>query len=102
MVKPGVRHPNDLFVRSGRLPSEWCPGCGIGIAVNTFLQTVQKLGFGPERITLVSSGIGCTGKVASYLKFKTVDAPVGQAIEAAVRQRREDPGAKIVLFLNDK
>jgi len=36
-VLPGVRHPLEKYLRTDRLPHIWCSGCGLGIALSSFL-----------------------------------------------------------------
>ena len=33
---PIVENPTEKYLRSERMPSIWCPGCGIGTSVNCF------------------------------------------------------------------
>jgi 2-oxoglutarate ferredoxin oxidoreductase subunit beta len=101
MTKSDVHHPVDPFIRLNRLPSEWCPGCGIGIVVNTFLQAMKKIGVVTEKVSLVSSGIGCTGKVATYLKLDAAEAETGKVFALSTEKKAAFPEKKIVLFLND-
>ncbi|MCG3218274.1 MAG: 2-oxoacid:ferredoxin oxidoreductase subunit beta, partial [Candidatus Heimdallarchaeota archaeon] len=37
-----LHHPLDEFVRLERMPTIWCPGCGIGIALNAFLRSLKR------------------------------------------------------------
>lgn len=94
-------NPIEPFIRQDMMPSVWCPGCGIGVVVNTFLQTVQRLKFTEGDICLVSSGISCTGKIADYLTFKRVDAAKKDVFKAALDIKRKNKDLKVVVFAND-
>jgi 2-oxoglutarate ferredoxin oxidoreductase subunit beta len=55
----------ERYLRQDRLPHIWCPGCGIGIAVDCFLRAIDRAHIDPDKLSLVS-GIGCAGRVAGY------------------------------------
>jgi len=101
MSKKEDQNPIDSLLHSDLMPSIWCPGCGIGIVVNTFLQTVKKLNIDPDKICVVSSGLGCTGKIPEYLKFKRLDIADGNMFHSAAALKLKNPDLKIVIFLND-
>ena len=61
-------NPVDKYLRTERMPSIWCPGCGIGTTVNCFARALDGSGFDLDKVAIVS-GIGCTGRVAGYLKL---------------------------------
>ena len=56
------------LIRTERLPHIWCPGCGIGIAMGAFIRAVESTRIDPDLISVVS-GIGCTARVAGYLRL---------------------------------
>ncbi len=97
----GDSHPVTPFIRTDVLPPYLCSGCGIGIVVNTFLQAARKTELDTDRLCAVSSGIGCTGKVAGQFDFKVYDATDGNAIVFAAKLAVEEPDRKVVIFLND-
>ncbi len=104
MNKTGItkkRHPVDPLLRTDSIPSGWCSGCGIGMVVNTFVQTVNKMDIDAEKIHVVSSGIGCTGKVDHYLSFKSDKITDSNVITYAADLAAKKPDTKVVLFLND-
>lgn len=93
-------HPSDSLLCADATPSVWCPGCGIGTVVSTFVETLEKINADLDKIC-VSSGIGCTGKVANYLKLNCCNASDGNAIKSAVKFKLKNTGIKVVIFLND-
>ena len=95
------QHPVDPLLHTDSIPSGWCSGCGIGIVVNTFVQAVNKMDIDAEKIHVVSSGIGCTGKVDQYLSFKSYKMTDGNVIAYATDLAVKKPDIKVVLFLND-
>jgi 2-oxoglutarate ferredoxin oxidoreductase subunit beta len=104
MNKTGVaeeRHPVDPLLHTDAMPSVWCSGCGIGMVVNTFVQAVNKMDIDAETIHVVSSGIGCTGKVDQHLSFKSDKITDHNVIAYAADLAAKKPDKKVVLFLND-
>jgi 2-oxoglutarate ferredoxin oxidoreductase subunit beta len=82
------------------MPSVWCPGCGIGTVVHTFVQAIKEMHIDSEALQIVS-GIGCSGKIAEYLNFKSHRARDGNAVEYAARVADDDPESKVVVFTNN-
>jgi 2-oxoglutarate ferredoxin oxidoreductase subunit beta len=44
----------------------WCPGCGDFAVLRSLQEACARLDLAPHRVVLVS-GIGCSGKIASYM-----------------------------------
>jgi 2-oxoglutarate ferredoxin oxidoreductase subunit beta len=71
----------DLF------PTIWCPGCGIGTIMIQLAMVLDEMGL-DETNTIIVTGIGCTGRMGSYLKHESVytlhgrTLPVAEAIKA--------------------
>ena len=61
-------HPVAPFLRMDRIPHIWCPTCGIGTAVKCFASALEESKVDLDK-TCVVSGIGCTGRVAGYMKL---------------------------------
>jgi 2-oxoglutarate ferredoxin oxidoreductase subunit beta len=95
------KHPVDPLLQTDSIPSVWCPGCGIGMAVNTFIQAVNTMDIDAKNIHVFSSGIGCTGKVDQYLNFKSDKITDSNVINYAADLAAKKPYKKVVLFLND-
>src|SRR5579864_7032304 len=82
MSAPNVVNPVEPFLRSDRMPHIWCPGCGIGTTVNCFTRALIDSKVDLDRLALIS-GIGCTGRVAGYVKLDSFHTPHGRAIPFA-------------------
>jgi 2-oxoglutarate/2-oxoacid ferredoxin oxidoreductase subunit beta len=67
-MSDAVPNPSEQFLRSDRLPSIWCPGCGIGTTVNCFTRALIESEVNLDKVSIVS-GIGCSGRVAGYLNL---------------------------------
>jgi len=88
------------YLRQDRLPHIWCAGCGIGPALNCFLRAIDKSGLDPDKISVVS-GIGCSGRVAGYVKLDSFHTTHGRAIPFATGLRLANPDLKAVVFSGD-
>ena len=92
--------PHEDLVRSDRLPHIWCPECGIGTAVSCFTAAMTRLNLDPDRVAIVS-GIGCSGRVAGYLKLDSFHTTHGRAIPFATGLKMGNPKLKVVVFSGD-
>ncbi len=92
--------PHENLVRSERLPHIWCPECGIGTAVSCFTAAMTRMNLDPDRVAIVS-GIGCTGRVAGYLKLDSFHTTHGRAIPFATGLKMANPKLKVVVFSGD-
>lgn len=95
-----VSHPQDYLLREDRIPHIWCPGCGIGIAMHAFLGAVTKSGI-PLNDFAVVSGIGCTGRVAGYVKLDSFHTTHGRALPFATGLKLANPKLKVIVFSGD-
>jgi len=94
------RHPMDEYLRVDRLPHIWCPGCGLGLILNTLLRSLDKSGLDMDK-TIIVSGIGCTGRAAGYVKLDSFHVTHGRALPFATGLKLANPGLKIVVFSGD-
>ena len=97
-------HPMDELLRGERLPHIWCQGCGLGTALTTFIGALQWLeknrGWDLDKVVVVS-GIGCTGRVAGYVRLDSFHTTHGRAIPFATGLKLANPGLKVIVFSGD-
>jgi 2-oxoglutarate ferredoxin oxidoreductase subunit beta len=93
-------HPDDRYLKPGRIPHIWCPGCGLGIVLSAFIKAMDSLEI-PIDETAVVSGIGCTGRVAGYLNMDTYHTTHGRAIPFATGLKLAKPDMNVVVFSGD-
>ncbi len=93
-------HPMDEMVREDRLPHIWCPGCGLGISLACFINALKKSNLDLDKVAVVS-GIGCTGRVAGYIKLDPFHTPHGRAIPFATGLKLAKPELTVVVFSGD-
>jgi 2-oxoglutarate ferredoxin oxidoreductase subunit beta len=89
-IEKEKRHPMDNLLRMDRIPHIWCPGCGIGNAVSAFAEALDKLEYDLDKVCVVS-GIGCTGRVAGYIKVDSFHTTHGRAIPFATGIKLSNP-----------
>jgi len=88
------------FLRSERIPHIWCPGCGIGTTVNCFAHALLDSKRNLENVAVVS-GIGCTGRVAGYVKLDSFHTTHGRAIPFATGLKLANPKLEVVVYSGD-
>jgi len=93
-------NPMEGFLRMDRIPHIWCPGCGIGTVVTSFADALKKSKFDLDDVAVVS-GIGCTGRVAGYVKLDSFHSTHGRAIPFATGLKLANPDLKVVVFSGD-
>lgn len=94
------RNPMEQFLRMDRIPHIWCPGCGIGTVVTSFAYALQKSQIDLNKVAVVS-GIGCTGRVAGYVKLDSFHTTHGRAVPFATGLKLANPELKVVVFSGD-
>ncbi|HPB32826.1 MAG TPA: thiamine pyrophosphate-dependent enzyme [Candidatus Sumerlaeota bacterium] len=100
MTTAQIQNPLEKYLRMERIPHIWCPGCGIGTALNCFIRTLDDTGVAPDKICVVS-GIGCSGRVAGYLNLDTFHTTHGRAIPFATGLKLANPDLKVIVFSGD-
>ncbi len=101
---PQYAHPVDDLLRTERLPHVWCPGCGIGIVLHSFLRAVkalEKQGVIDRKQLVFISGIGCTGRAAGYVRLDGAHTPHGRPIAYAYGVKLANPKLIPVVFSGD-
>ena len=93
-------NPVEQFLRMERMPHIWCPGCGIGTTVNCFARAIEQCGIDLDKLIIVS-GIGCTGRVAGYLKLDSYHTTHGRAIPFATGLKLANPELQVVVYSGD-
>ena len=93
-------HPLDKYLRADRIPHIWCPGCGLGTALNCFLQALEETEIDLKNLAVVS-GIGCAGRVAGYINVDSYHTTHGRAIPFATGLKLANPKLKVVVFSGD-
>lgn len=94
------RHPIAPFIRMDRMPHIWCPTCGIGTVVKCYASALVQAGADLDKVVVVS-GIGCTGRVAGYVKLDSFHSTHGRAIPFATGLKMGRPELQVTVFSGD-
>ncbi len=90
----------DKYLRKEMLPTMFCPGCGIGSALQYTLRAIDDLGLDQDEIVWVS-GIGCSSRVPGYVNFDGLHTTHGRALAFATGIKLANPDLKIIAFMGD-
>ncbi len=93
-------HPMDSLLRTERIPHIWCPGCGIGTVFSAVLAAIKNTGWDPNSIAMVS-GIGCTGRMAGYIRLDSFHTTHGRALPFATGLKLAKPETKVIVVSGD-
>jgi 2-oxoglutarate ferredoxin oxidoreductase subunit beta len=88
------------LLKMHRYPHTWCPGCGIGAVMKNVTMALSELGWNHQN-TAVVSGIGCSGRMASYMNFDAVHTPHGRALTAAETIKTVRPDLNVIVLSGD-
>ena len=95
-----IPHPQDELLRTDRIPHIWCTGCGIGTVFSCILSAIQKSDYPLNNIAMVS-GIGCTGRMAGYIKLDSYHTTHGRAIPFATGLKLAKPDGAVLVASGD-
>jgi 2-oxoglutarate ferredoxin oxidoreductase subunit beta len=90
----------DPYIRSGKLPHIWCPGCTYGIVFKSLLRAVESMQIPKDDIALVS-GIGCASRLPGYVDWNTLHTAHGRAIPFATGLKMARPDKKVLVVSGD-
>jgi len=80
-------HPLDKHLRLERIPTLYCPGCGLGIALGALLRALDKRisegAINPDKVLWVG-GIGCSSRMVFYVNYDAAHVIHGRAIPFAL------------------
>jgi len=88
------------YLRMDRIPHIWCPTCGIGIVVKCFATALGRTKVDLDKVA-ICSGIGCTGRVAGYMKLDAFHTTHGRAIPFATGIKLGRPELLVTVFSGD-
>jgi len=88
------------YFRTERLPHIWCPGCGLGTAIQALVRAMENSRIDLNTVAIVS-GIGCTGRAAGYLNFDSFHVLHGRAIPFAVGLKLANPKLNLIVLSGD-
>ncbi|MFA6789861.1 MAG: 2-oxoglutarate ferredoxin oxidoreductase subunit beta [Arcobacteraceae bacterium] len=90
----------DEYLRTKKMPTLWCWGCGDGVILKAFIRAIDKLGWNMDDVCVVS-GIGCSGRFSSYINCNTVHTTHGRTIAYATGIKLANPDKKVFCITGD-
>jgi 2-oxoglutarate ferredoxin oxidoreductase subunit beta len=100
VMETPVLNPVEEILRKDRIPTIWCPGCGIGTSVNSFAMALLASGIDLKKASVVS-GIGCSGRVSGYLQLDSFHTTHGRAIPFATGLKLANPELTVIVYSGD-
>lgn len=97
-LKPVVNY--NEYLRNDKMPTLWCSGCGDGLVMKALIRAVDELGWDKDSVAVVS-GIGCSGRMSSYLDFNTLHTPHGRTLPFATGLKLAKPDAHVIIIAGD-
>ena len=90
----------EKWLRPGKLPHIWCPGCGHGIVMKGLIRAFETLQLKKEDTALVS-GIGCASRLPGYIDCCTLHTAHGRAAAFATGVKMAKPEMNVILVGGD-
>jgi 2-oxoglutarate ferredoxin oxidoreductase subunit beta len=90
----------DKYLRTEKMPTLWCWGCGDGVILKSFIRAIDKLGVKQDDVCVVS-GIGCSGRFSSYVDFNTVHTTHGRTVAYATGIKLANPDKLVICVGGD-
>ncbi len=98
--KLSVPFDYNKYLRPGKLPHIWCPGCGHGIVLKAMLRAIDKAQLDKDNVCVVS-GIGCSSRTPGYVDFNTLHTIHGRALSFATGIKFAQPKLKVIVVTGD-
>ncbi len=93
-------HPLEVLIRTERMPHIFCPGCGIGTVLTSFVEALLESELDLDKVA-VCSGIGCSSRVPGYLKLDGFHTTHGRSVAFATGLKLANPDLTVFIFAGD-
>ena len=90
----------DEYLRTDKMPTLWCWGCGDGVILKSVIRAIEKTGWNMDDVCVVS-GIGCSGRFSSYINCNTVHTTHGRTLAYATGIKLANPEKKVIVVGGD-
>lgn len=97
-MKPTINY--NAYLRNDKMPSLWCSGCGDGLVMKALIRAIDELEWDRDNVAVVS-GIGCSGRMSSYLDFNTLHTPHGRTLPFASGLKLVKPDSHVIIIAGD-
>lgn len=90
----------DEYLRTNKMPTLWCWGCGDGVILKALIRAIDKLEWNMDDVCVVS-GIGCSGRFSSYINCNTIHTTHGRTIAYATGVKLANPDKHVICVTGD-
>ncbi len=90
----------DEYLRTDKMPTLWCWGCGDGVILKAVIRAIEQVGWNMNDVCVVS-GIGCSGRFSSYINCNTVHTTHGRTIPYATGIKLANPDKHVIVVGGD-
>jgi len=98
--KMAEESPRDDLIRRERFPHIWCPGCGLGTVLKCYVEAIAASNIPIDKHVIVS-GIGCTGRIAGYVRLDSYHVTHGRPIAFAEGMKIVRPDLEVTVISGD-
>lgn len=88
------------YLRAGKIPHIWCPGCGYGIIMKSIIRAVDALGLNKDELVF-TSGIGCASRLPGYIDANTLHTTHGRSLAFATGVKMAKPELNVIALGGD-
>ena len=100
-MPPGMTELRHKYLRHHKkFPHVWCSGCGNGIILGARIRAVERIGIEKDDVVL-ASGIGCSGRMPTYVDFNTIHTTHGRALTFATGIKLAKPTLNVITVMGD-
>jgi 2-oxoglutarate ferredoxin oxidoreductase subunit beta len=85
--------------KSDKQPT-WCPGCGDFGTMNGMMKALAQTGNDPDN-TFVVAGIGCSGKIGTYMHSYALHGVHGRALPVGIGVKLANPDLEVMVAGGD-
>ena len=78
----------------------WCPGCGDFGTMNGMMKALAESGASPDE-TFVVAGIGCSGKIGTYMRSYALHGVHGRALPVGAGVKLANPDIEVMVAGGD-
>ncbi|MGD9808023.1 MAG: 2-oxoacid:ferredoxin oxidoreductase subunit beta [Deferribacterales bacterium] len=88
------------YLRKGKIPHIWCPGCGYGIIMKSVIRAVDDMGWDKDKLVF-TSGIGCASRLPGYIDANTLHTTHGRSLAFATGVKMAKPELNVIALGGD-
>lgn len=88
------------YLRKGKIPHIWCPGCGYGIIMKSVIRAVDAMGWDKDGLVF-TSGIGCASRLPGYIDANTLHTTHGRSLAFATGVKMAKPELNVIALGGD-